>query len=86
VIDIEAPRSKRCDGKYISQTGMTLKHCSEADSQTGGRVNGQNTVYNADTVSYRKKLQDLVLTNECKIYNFAKEFGKEVPFSGFGVK
>jgi len=28
--DIEPLRSKRCDSKSISQTAVSLKHCSEA--------------------------------------------------------
>jgi len=38
--DIKPLRNKRCNGKSISQTEVTLKHCSEARGQTVGHLPG----------------------------------------------
>jgi len=56
--DPTTPSLREVEQVYISQTEVTLKHCSEArrSSNCLAVVNGQHAVSNADTTSSRKKL------------------------------
>jgi len=53
--EVQRPLSKPSDGKWITLNTAARQPAAEAAARLAA-VNGQHTLYNADTASSRKKL------------------------------